>query len=375
MKEIVGVRFKSVGKIYYFSPGDINAQVGDRAIVETVRGVECGEVVIANRQIEDDLVTSPLKPIIRLADENDMKIVEKNKQREKDAFKICEEKIAFRKLSMKLVDVECTFDNNKLLFYFTAENRVDFRELVKDLAAVFRTRIELRQIGVRDEAKILGGLGICGREFCCKAYMSVYGGNMFNKYVWDLYLQAGGQETVDFEKVKAAGCEFVYMRLGGYDNGEFYTDRYYKGNIAGAKAAGLKVGVYWHAEDGSPEEAAESAKYLMDVLGDETLDLPIAYDWEDFGNFEDYGMNLYDINKCYEAFANQVEIRGYDACLYSSKNFLENTWTNEKDRPVWLAHYVSSTKYSGKYFMWQHSSDGRIDGINGPVDLDVLYLD
>ena len=183
------------------------------------------------------------------------------------------------------------------------------------------------------------------------------------------------QETIDFNKVKAAGCEFVYMRLGGYDNGEFYTDRYYKGNMAGAKAAGLKVGVYWHAEDGSPEEAAESAKYLMDVLGDETLDLPIAYDWEDFGNFEDYGMNLYDINKCYEAFANQVEIRGYDACLYSSKNFLENTWTNEKDRPVWLAHYVSSTKYSGKYFMWQHSSDGRIDGINGPVDLDVLYLD
>ena len=171
MKEIVGVRFKSVGKIYYFSPGNINAQVGDRAIVETVRGVECGEVVIANRQIEDEMISSPLKPIIRLADENDMKTLEKNKQREKDAFRICEEKIAFRKLDMKLVDVECTFDNNKLLFYFTAENRVDFRELVKDLAAVFRTRIELRQIGVRDEAKILGGLGICGREFCCKAYM------------------------------------------------------------------------------------------------------------------------------------------------------------------------------------------------------------
>ena len=170
MKEIVGVRFKSVGKIYYFSPGNINAQVGDRAIVETVRGVECGEVVIANRQIEDAMISSPLKPIIRLADENDMKTLEKNKQREKDAFRICEEKIAFRKLDMKLVDVECTFDN-KLLFYFTAENRVDFRELVKDLAAVFRTRIELRQIGVRDEAKILGGLGICGREFCCKAYM------------------------------------------------------------------------------------------------------------------------------------------------------------------------------------------------------------
>jgi len=171
MKEIVGIRFKSVGKIYYFSPGNIKANVGDRAIVETVRGVECGEVVIANRQIEDNAINSPLKPIIRLADANDLKTVEKNKQREKDAFRICEEKIALRKLKMSLVDVECTFDNNKMLFYFTAENRVDFRELVKDLAAVFRTRIELRQIGVRDEAKILGGLGICGREFCCKAHM------------------------------------------------------------------------------------------------------------------------------------------------------------------------------------------------------------
>ena len=171
MKEIVGVRFKSVGKIYYFSPGDLRLTVGDRVIVETVRGVECGEVVISNRQIEDNQLNTPLKPIIRAATEQDMQVLAKNKEKEKDAFRICEEKIAFRKLKMNLVDVECTFDNNKLLFYFTAENRVDFRELVKDLAAVFRTRIELRQIGVRDEAKILGGLGICGREFCCKSYM------------------------------------------------------------------------------------------------------------------------------------------------------------------------------------------------------------
>lgn len=171
MKEIVGVRFKSVGKIYYFSPGDLRLTVGDRVIVETVRGVECGEVVIANRQIADNQLNTPLKPIIRAATEQDMQVLAKNKEKEKDAFRICEEKIAFRKLKMNLVDVECTFDNNKLLFYFTAENRVDFRELVKDLAAVFRTRIELRQIGVRDEAKILGGLGICGREFCCKSYM------------------------------------------------------------------------------------------------------------------------------------------------------------------------------------------------------------
>ena len=171
MKEIVGIRFKKGGKVYYFSPENIRANIGDMAIVETVRGVECGEVVIANRQIDDGAVSSPLKPIIRLADKNDLKTLERNKQKEKDAFRVCEEKIAMRKLNMKLVDVECTFDNNKLLFYFTAENRVDFRELVKDLAAVFRTRIELRQIGVRDEAKILGGLGICGREFCCKSHL------------------------------------------------------------------------------------------------------------------------------------------------------------------------------------------------------------
>lgn len=171
MKEIVGIRFKKVGKIYYFSPGNEQFSAGDYAIVETVRGVECGEVAIPNRNIEDSEISSPLKNIIRKADAADMKTMEKNKLREREAFKICEEKIALRKLKMNLIDVECTFDNNKLLFYFTAENRIDFRELVKDLASVFRTRIELRQIGVRDEAKILGGLGICGREFCCKAHM------------------------------------------------------------------------------------------------------------------------------------------------------------------------------------------------------------
>ena len=171
MKEIVGIRFKKVGKIYYFAPGDIKAKLGDKVIVETARGLECGNVVIANRSIDDKSVSSPLKPIIRIATDEDMAVLEKNKKLVEEAFKVCQEKIAYRKLKMNLIDVECTFDHNKLLFYFTAESRVDFRELVKDLAAVFRTRIELRQIGVRDEAKILGGLGICGREFCCKAYM------------------------------------------------------------------------------------------------------------------------------------------------------------------------------------------------------------
>ena len=172
MVEIIGVRFKKGGKVYYFSPGKVKAEIGQNAIVETSRGIECGEIVIANRMISDEEVFAPLKELIRIATKDDLKIVEKNKIKEQEAFKICEEKIAFRKLDMKLIDVECTFDNNKILFYFTAELRVDFRELVKDLASIFRTRIELRQIGVRDEAKMLGGIGICGREFCCKSFIS-----------------------------------------------------------------------------------------------------------------------------------------------------------------------------------------------------------
>ncbi len=174
MTEIIGVRFKSAGKVYYFSPAGIKAETGDRVIVETARGVECGEVVMANRQVDDGKITVPLKSIIRVATPQDLKIIEQNKAKEENAFKICQDKILAHKLDMKLVDVECTFDNSKLLFYFTAETRVDFRELVKDLASVFRTRIELRQIGVRDEAKILGGLGICGREFCCKGFLGEF---------------------------------------------------------------------------------------------------------------------------------------------------------------------------------------------------------
>lgn len=169
MTEIVGVRFKKGGKVYYFNPLDYKLVIGDKVIVETARGVECGDVVIANRQCDD--VVQPLKEVIRKVNKEDLKILENNRKKEQDAFKICQQKIAYRKLNMNLIDVECTFDNNKLLFYFTSENRVDFRELVKDLASIFRTRIELRQIGVRDEAKFLGGLGICGREFCCKGYL------------------------------------------------------------------------------------------------------------------------------------------------------------------------------------------------------------
>lgn len=174
MAEIIGVRFKSVGKIYYFAPGKEKIENGQKVIVETARGVECGTVVVSNREIPDSELSAPLKPVIRIATDKDLETVEENKKKEEEAFKICEEKIAKHKLDMKLVDVECTFDNNKLLFYFTAENRVDFRELVKDLASVFRTRIELRQIGVRDEAKMLGGLGICGRPFCCNGFLGEF---------------------------------------------------------------------------------------------------------------------------------------------------------------------------------------------------------
>ena len=177
MTEVIGVRFKQVGKIYYFSPNGVQMPVGEKVIVETARGIECGEVAISNRQIKDEGIIKPLKTVIRVANKDDLRRIEENKVKEKKAFKLCLEKIEKHKLQMKLVDVEYTFytfDNNKILFYFTADGRVDFRELVKDLASVFKTRIELRQIGVRDEAKMLGGLGICGRPFCCSSFLGEF---------------------------------------------------------------------------------------------------------------------------------------------------------------------------------------------------------
>lgn len=174
MTKVIGVRFRTAGKIYFFSPGKLEIRLGDNVIVETSRGVEFGRVVSGPEEIEDDEVIQPLKSVIRLANDLDRKTVEKNKQKEKEAFKICQEKIKKHELEMKLVDVEYTFDGNKILFYFTADGRIDFRELVKDLAAVFRTRIELRQIGVRDETKIKGGIGICGRPLCCSTYLTEF---------------------------------------------------------------------------------------------------------------------------------------------------------------------------------------------------------
>ncbi|MDD2954852.1 MAG: stage 0 sporulation family protein [Oscillospiraceae bacterium] len=174
MAEVIGVRFKNAGKIYYFDPDGQTMQKEQKVIVETARGVECGEVAMENRQVEDRTIVKPLKKVIRIATPEDMAQAEKNLEKERNAFRVCEEKIAAHKLDMKLVDVEYTFDNNKVLFYFTADGRVDFRELVKDLASVFRTRIELRQIGVRDEAKMLGGLGICGMPFCCTRFLGEF---------------------------------------------------------------------------------------------------------------------------------------------------------------------------------------------------------
>ena len=172
MIEVIGVKFKSGGKMYYFAPGDLNPAEGSYVVVETARGPECGEVAARRHAVQDESITAPLKPILRLATEEDMAILEKNRAYMADAMRICQERIDARGLPMRLVDVECGFDSNKLIFYFTAESRVDFRELVKDLALAFHVRIELRQIGDRDEAKLLGGLGICGREFCCKGYLN-----------------------------------------------------------------------------------------------------------------------------------------------------------------------------------------------------------
>ena len=174
MIRVIGVRFRQAGKIYYFDPVDFDIEVGQHVIVETARGIEYGLVLTGPREVEDDKVIQPLKPVIRVATPEDDEIEMKNKEKEKSAFNICLEKIAKHKLEMKLIDAEYTFDNNKVLFYFTADGRIDFRELVKDLASVFKTRIELRQIGVRDETKILGGIDICGRTLCCHSHLSEF---------------------------------------------------------------------------------------------------------------------------------------------------------------------------------------------------------
>lgn len=174
MAKVVGIRFKPVGKIYYFNPLDFDLKFGQKVIVETARGIEMGTVAMCITDIADDKITKPLRDIMRIADKEDLKKAEQNKEKEKEAFKVCSEKIKKHNLEMKLVEVEYTFDSSKILFYFTADGRVDFRELVKDLAIVFKTRIELRQIGVRDETKALGSIGVCGRSLCCAQFLGEF---------------------------------------------------------------------------------------------------------------------------------------------------------------------------------------------------------
>ena len=168
---VIGVRFKRAGKMYYFDPGALTIEKGQQVVVETVRGIEIGEAVTAPHEVEDSQIVKPVKQVIRVASPEDVQMAEQNKEKEKEAFELCLKKIAHHKLEMKLVDVEYTFDGSKIIFYFTADGRIDFRELVKDLASVFKTRIELRQIGVRDEAKMLGGLGKCGQPICCGTFL------------------------------------------------------------------------------------------------------------------------------------------------------------------------------------------------------------
>lgn len=196
MAVVIGVRFKDTGKVYYFDPGEEKPKRGSKVIVETARGIECGEVAMESQEINDESVVQPLRKLIRIATEEDLRKVEENHRKEETAFVICEKKIADRGLEMKLVEVEYTFDNSKILFYFTADGRVDFRELVKDLAGQFRTRIELRQIGVRDEAKMLGGIGICGRPFCCGSFL-------------------GGFQPVSIKMAKEQGLSLNPVKISG----------------------------------------------------------------------------------------------------------------------------------------------------------------
>ena len=214
MAEIIGVRFRNVGKIYYFDPDGARLRQGDRVIVETSRGVECGEVMMINREIDEESVPQPLKKLIRLATKEDLARIAENAAKEKTAYQICARKIEAHKLDMKLVSVEYTFDNSKILFYFTADGRIDFRELVKDLASVFRTRIELRQIGVRDEAKMIGGIGICGRPFCCASFLSGF---------QPVSIKMAKEQGLSLNPVKISGACGRLMCCLKYEQ-EAYTD-------------------------------------------------------------------------------------------------------------------------------------------------------
>ncbi|ANB60546.1 PSP1 domain-containing protein [Anoxybacteroides amylolyticum] len=214
MYNVVGVRFKKAGKIYYFDPGDLTIQTGEFVIVETVRGIEFGKVVISNKQVDENDIVLPLKKVIRIADAKDRMVVEDNKKAAQEAYEICLKKVEEHGLEMKLVDVEYTFDRNKVIFYFTADGRVDFRELVKDLAAIFRTRIELRQIGVRDEAKMLGGIGPCGRMLCCSTFLGDFD---------PVSIKMAKDQNLSLNPTKISGLCGRLMCCLKYENDEYET--------------------------------------------------------------------------------------------------------------------------------------------------------
>jgi cell fate regulator YaaT (PSP1 superfamily) len=211
---VVGVRFKKAGKIYYFDPGELIIPAGEFVIVETVRGIEYGKVVISNKQVDENDIVLPLKKVIRIADAKDKWIVEENKKAAREAYDICLKKVEEHGLEMKLVDVEYTFDRNKVIFYFTADGRVDFRELVKDLAAIFRTRIELRQIGVRDEAKMLGGIGPCGRMLCCSTFLGDFD---------PVSIKMAKDQNLSLNPTKISGLCGRLMCCLKYENEEYET--------------------------------------------------------------------------------------------------------------------------------------------------------
>jgi cell fate regulator YaaT (PSP1 superfamily) len=211
---VVGVRFKKAGKIYYFDPGELTIPTGEFVIVETVRGIEFGKVVIGNKQVDENDIVLPLKKVIRIADSKDKMVVEENKKAAQEAYQICLKKVEEHGLEMKLVDVEYTFDRNKVIFYFTADGRVDFRELVKDLAAIFRTRIELRQIGVRDEAKMLGGIGPCGRMLCCSTFLGDFD---------PVSIKMAKDQNLSLNPTKISGLCGRLMCCLKYENDEYET--------------------------------------------------------------------------------------------------------------------------------------------------------
>ncbi len=256
MANIIGIRFKKAGKIYFFDPAGNQVNAGEHVIVETAMGMEYGEVVIANRQLPQEKIVAPLKKIIRVATRQDAKQNEENKKQEKEAFKICEKKIQEHNLPMKLMDVEFKFDKSKILFFFTAEGRIDFRDLVKDLAAVYKTRIELRQIGVRDEVKRLGGNGVCGRELCCCSFL-------------------GNFETVSIKMAKEQNVSLNPSKISG-NCGRLMCCLQYEQNVYEEKLKRLpKIGAIVKTEDGQGEVCGlETLKEIVKVKfkdGDETF--------------------------------------------------------------------------------------------------------